>query len=326
MYTKSRIDETLNRAKLGQGLNREEAKVLLNIDNNSSELYELLGLANRASRKSFNNKGEIFAQVGINSNPCSKNCDFCSLGEKHKLMGNGSQLSEDEVMAKVKDFVDAGANEIFLMTTADYSFNKFIEIGKEVRKFIPKSMPLVANVGDFGKKEAERLIEAGFTGAYHICRLREGIDTSIDPQIRKNTLKAIKNSKLELYYCIEPIGPEHTIDELIDQMVIAKEYNVSVMAVMRRISVEGTPLANKGQISELQMAKIAAVTRLAMGNTIRAMGVHEPSIVSLLSGSNQIYAETGVNPRDLVEETSKNRGFSVWDAKKMLKEAEYNIK
>lgn len=324
MYIQDKFDEILLKAQQGNDLNREEAKILLNIHNNSDKFYKLLGCSNLTSRKAFNNNGKIFAQIGINSNPCSKNCDFCSLGEKHKLMGKGSELSEKEVMTKVKDFVEAGANEIFLMTTADYSFDKFIEISKKVKNFIPEDMRLIANIGDFSENEAEKLIEAGFVGVYHICRLREGTDTSINPEIRMNTLNVIKNSKLELYYCVEPIGPEHTIDEIVDQMFIAKDYNVSVMAVMRRIPVIGTPLDDKGQITELELAKIAAVTRLVVGNSIRAMGVHEPSIVSLLAGANQIYAETGINPRDTVEETSKNRGFSVYDAQRMLKEAEYN--
>ena len=36
---------------------------------------------------------------------------------------------------------------------------------------------MVANIGDFGLDTALKLKEVGFTGVYHINRLREGEDT-----------------------------------------------------------------------------------------------------------------------------------------------------
>lgn len=323
MKTAAKVQHVLDKALSGEELSWADAEVLLAVDYNSEEMYSLMSCANLLSRRMFNEKGEIYAQIGINSNPCSKNCSFCSLAKKHGLLGEGYELTEVEVLQKVKDFVDSGANEIFIMTTADYDFERFLSIGRSVKKSLPKDMKMVANIGDFGPEQAAALLEAGFTGAYHVCRLREGKDTQIDPETRKATLTAIRDSKLELYYCVEPIGPEHTKKELIAEMFRAKEYGVSVMAVMRRIPVPGTPLAKLGQITELELSKIAAVTRLVAGDTIRAMGVHEPSILSLIAGANQIYAETGSNPRDTREDTSKGRGFSVADAKRMLWEAGY---
>jgi len=45
-----------------------------------------------------------------------------------------------------------------------------------------------------------------------------------------------------------------------------------------------------------------------MGDDILAMGVHEAYIPCLLAGANQIYAETGPNPRDKEIDTTKGRG------------------
>ncbi len=108
-----------------------------------------------------------------------------------------------------------------------------------------------------------------------------------------------------------------------EAMFFGKEFEASVMATMRRIPVPGTPLHEKGQITELEQAKIEAVTRLVMGDSIRAMGVHEPTIPSLIAGGNQIYAETGPNPRDTEEETSRGRGKKVEDCRHMLNEMGY---
>lgn len=57
------------------------------------------------------------------------------------------------------------------------------KIGMAVREVIPSRMPLVANIGDYGISEAKELLDAGFTATYHVVRLREGIDTKINPMI-----------------------------------------------------------------------------------------------------------------------------------------------
>jgi len=126
-----------------------------------------------------------------------------------------------------------------------------------------------------------------------------------------------------LSYCVEPIGPEHTNEEIVDAIMLGRELQPTVMATMRRIDVPNTPLSSYGQISELELAKIEAVTRLSVGEAILAMGVHEPNNPSLLAGANQVYAETGPNPRDTLVDTSQGRGFSVERCRQMLREIGY---
>jgi len=92
---------------------------------------------------------------------------------------------------------------------------------------------------------------------------------------------------------------------------------------MWRVPVPGVPLAELGQISQWALAKAVAVTRLVVGSTIRAMGVHEAKILPLRTGANQIYAETGPNPRDTVDDTSRGIGASVEACKRLLREAGY---
>jgi biotin synthase len=183
---------------------------------------------------------------------------------------------------------------------------------------------LVANIGDFDYDVALKLKEVGFTGVYHINRLREGIDTTISPKIRIKTLDSIKKAGLELYYCIEPIGPEHNYEEIADEMLRARDYNVGVMAVMRRIPVEGSPLYENGQISSVELSKIAAVTRIVT-RPHRAMNAHEPIQMSLICGVNQLYAEVGANPRDNISNTEKSRGLTVATIRQLLIDAEYEI-
>lgn len=75
----------------------------------------------------------------------------------------------------------------------------------------------------------------------------------------------------------------------------AKDLNIAVMAVMRRIPVPGTPLFHLGKITAAELTKIVAVTHIVV-NPRRAMNVHEPTQMALLAGVNQLYAELGANP------------------------------
>jgi|YelNatPaOPRAMG01_1025707.scaffolds.fasta_scaffold02523_16 biotin synthase len=317
MKIDSEVENILYNVLEGKSLRRDDAIKLMNVNVNSIEMYALMAVANSATRKLFNSFGEVHAQIGINYAPCPNKCKFCVFSVADKNV----ELSLNEVLEKAEWFIKEGANAIFLMTTANYDFDKFIKIGRAVREAIPSKMPLVANIGDFGNSEAKELLDAGFTAIYHVVRLREGIDTKIDPSDRLRTIKAAKSVGLDLSYCVEPIGPEHTPEEIVDAMFLGKELKPTVMATMRRIPVPGTPLAKFGQITQLEQAKIEAITRLVIGDDILAMGVHEAYIPCLMSGANQIYAETGPNPRDAIIDTTKGRGLSVRSCRTLLQEA-----
>ncbi len=323
MKINGRIEYILDKSLDWQEISREEALELMKVDEKSPEMYALMSTANTMTRSKFNNIGEVFAQVGINNWPCPKNCKFCFFGEKWGLVKEPMELSVDQVVFRAREFEKAGANNIFLMTTANYPFEKFLEIGREVRKALSPWMPLSANIGDFGPAEARQLEEAGFQSAYHIYRMREGFDTGIDPEVRKKTLEAIRDSKLALVSCVEPIGPEHTDEEIVDEMFRTMEYKPNMFSVMNRFPVIGTPLAEKGKISELKLARIAAVGRMVCGNRVKNFSVHGPSSLVLAAGSNAVAAESGSNPRDTSEDTSKGIGLSVETARQMLREADW---
>jgi len=316
--------EILEKVRRGNhNLSKSEIRELLDIDNYSDEFYDLISLSDKLSRSKFKNKGYVFAQIGINAEPCSKNCKFCSMGINHYSLDSKWQKDIGTIESELGKLLEQGIDDFFLMTTADYPVEKFIEISSKVRNKLPANNKFVANIGDFNYETAKKLKKIGFTGAYHINRLREGKDTLIDSRQREITIDNIIKAGLDLYYCIEPIGPEHAYDEIVEEIVRAKELKVDVMAVMRRIPVPGTPLFSEGKISAAELTKIVAVTNLAV-NPSRAMNVHEPAQMALLAGVNQLYAEVGANPRDVKSDTEENRGFTPLKAWEMLEEGGYH--
>ena len=308
----------------GTALSKEEAVALLNISNTSNDFYKLISKANELSRKQYQNKGYIFAQIGINASPCSGNCKFCSLAKSNYSVDSQFEKSTEEIIAQAKMIVDENIEALFLMTTADFDKNKFLSIGESVKGILPSNVHLVANIGDFDIEYAEKLKAIGFSGAYHVVRLREGTVTEIKRGTRINTLNAIQSAGLDLYYCVEPIGKEHTYEEIADEMIRARDYKVDIMAVMGRVGVQGTSYENEQGISEIELTKITAVTRI-VSNPRKSMNVHEPKKMPLLAGVNQLYAEFGGNPRDTKSATKNNRGFDLLNVKKMLSDAEYLI-
>ena len=312
----------LRRADSGEPLQRADALQLLAIQNGSRTYYELLGIANRDARRRYSGRGYIFAQIGIEASPCRANCGFCSLAEDVFDPKASFVLPVSEAERITDQLAAAGVDDLFLMTTANFSQDDFLRYAAAIRRRLPDSIRFVANIGDFDDAFAGRLKQAGFTGVYHIRRLGEGMDTRLDPAQRIRTLDAVRRAGLELYYCVEPIGPEHTPEEIVDEIFRARDYPVGVMAVMKRVCVPGTRLYARGEISAAELAKICAVAALCV-RPERAMGVHEPDELCLMAGANQIYAEISVNPRDRSLQTEQSRGASIGRTQQLLQAAEW---
>ena len=318
------MKQLLEKAASGACLTREDALTLLQIEVGSPDYYTLLGIANAWSRAKYENRGSILAQIGIEASPCPGNCAFCSLASSIFPEENSFVLPLATAESIADLLVEQGTEELFLMTTANYTNAEFLEYAATIRSHLPKDMRFVANVGDFDVTFAKELRKVGFTGVYHVCRLREGIDNDLPLSQRIQTIEAAKEAGLELYYCVEPIGPEHTYEEMVEEMLRARKYDADVAAVMKRTCVPGSLLCERGEVSSAELAKICAVGTLVM-KPKRAMGVHEPDVLCLMSGANQIYAEVSVNPRDLSLSTETSRGASMEKARGFMRASNWNI-
>ena len=305
----------------GHGLNHAQAlRLFRELRTGSEEHYLAMHAAADLSRRTFAG-AEIHAQIGVNWGPCRMDCEFCVFGERHGIAIEPIELSPEEAAREAARFVADGAHAIYLMDTADFPLGRFLVVARAVREAIGLDVPLIANTGDFAEDGARRLVEAGFSGVYHVRRLGEGTRSRIPPEKRWNTMRCARAAGLEVASCLEPIGPEHTPEEITDALFQALEASVTMYATMRRVPVPGTALAAHGMIPEAGLARHTAIVRLVAGDRIRGMGVHEPNVVSLLAGANVIYAETGPNPRDTAKDTSEGRGRSVATCRAFLCEA-----
>ncbi len=285
----------------------------------------ILSASRRKSEKASNGLSEVHAQIGLNIAPCPKNCSFCSFAAKNKVFQDYFELSLDEALFRAKQFERDSANAIYLMTTGDYPFDKFIETTQEVRKTLKPETTLIANVGDFTAKQAQKLKDAGFSGVYHAVRLGEGCETTLPVEVRLKTFKNAGEVGLLLGTCLEPVGNEHSIRELVEKTIITREANPVYSGSARRIPIPGTAMAHFGMVTEARMAHILAVVRLALGYNTPGNCTHEPNVTGAVAGANLLWAETGSNPRDVEKETERKRGMTVKDCSHIFEEAEWNV-
>jgi biotin synthase len=123
--------------------------------------------------------------------------------------------------------------------------------------------------------------------------------------------------------CLEPVGTEHTIGELVEKTIITRKAHPVYSGAARRIPLPGTSLAAYGIVSEAKMAHILAVVRLSLGYAVQGNCTHEPNVIGAAAGANLLWAEVGSNPRDSEKETKGKRGMSVNDCKYIFTEAEW---
>jgi biotin synthase len=305
-----------------EGIARDEALVLTRIELHSREAYALMETANRMSRRQFAGKGERHLHIGLNVEPCPMDCLFCSLTRKAGIFKAKMDFPDEMILAWARQGEAEGADALNLMTTGTYPFARLLEIGRMLKNQV--AVPLVANARDINHKEGEQLLDAGFVGFYHAVRLGEGKDTPFKRERRLETIRVLRDVGLKWMNCVEPVGPEHDREEIVDLMLLARQYGATYSGVMRRINFPGSPMEKYGMITELEMARLVAVSRLVMGDVPQAHCTHEPHTASLLAGANLFFPEVGSSPRDGQADTAKGRGRGLAECAGMLREMDWD--
>lgn len=320
------IDDLKRRALCGAPASREDALNLLAFRPDSEEAAYLGRTARELARTVAGNEGRIWSAIGVDCRPCSMNCEFCSFGEQWGLIRTPHEWSDAAIIAAARKFVADGASWVTLRTTEFYGLDRLCTLAKKVRGAVAGDYGLVVNTGEFGPSEAQAMAAVGINVVYHSLRLGEGQTTSFRPEDRRATLAAVRDSKLELAHLVEPVGPEHSDEELADVLLTALEYDATLSGAMARVNVKGTPFESHPQLPPLRLAQIVAVTRLCGGSRVPAICVHPPHREALEWGANVVVVETGAVPRDHSECSDEWQGFTVADARRLFRESGYKVK
>lgn len=320
------IKRSKKSALSGEILDRESIISLLKIDPDSEEGEKLGQAAREVASVVCRDRAYLWAAIGLDYRPCPMNCHYCSLGERWGIVKDESEFSEDEVIGMIRKYVNEGVRWIVLRTTQFYSLDRLIRLARKIREVVPGQYELGANVGEFDEITAGKMVEGGLEFIYHTLRLREGLDTKFNPKDRLATLEAVKNSPLKLVSLVEPIGAEHTNEEIADSFLTAMEYKAAVTGGMARVPVKGTPLGGVPALPQERLAQIVAVTRLAAGFNAPDICVHQASELAIKWGANVAVVETGAIPRDTCCSSKDEwKGFDPDTAKKWFSSRGYQV-
>ncbi|MDR1713083.1 MAG: hypothetical protein LBR39_02860 [Coriobacteriales bacterium] len=322
---RSQIIDIVDKGRLGQGLEDDEILQLYSTDPESPEAFYIMWAGRQLQRQAANNIAEVHAQIGLNGSPCPKNCQFCSFAICNGVRQGKLEMPLQDVLEYIKIYQEQGANAILMMVTATYKFEKLLEMGAAARAVMDKELPLLANTGDMSLEQAQQLKAAGFNGCYHAVRMGEGVTTTIPVERRLETIDNIHAAGLSLSTCVEPVGPEHTPQELTEKTRICINSGALSAGVGKRIMIPGTMLAKYGQLNNLVAGRNVAVYRLAAGLKPRLNCAGGTDLASAM-GANLAWAEMGTNPRDTEERTEKGgRGVDIAFCKKVFNDAGWDV-
>lgn len=312
------IEAILSKGADFEPITRDEALALMHLPLHSKETYALMETARQMTHALAGAKGELHFHIGVNVEPCPMDCKFCSLTPAAGIFKESIEFPLETILDWAREGESKGADALNIMTTGTYAFKRLLEVGELLKREV--SIPLVANTRDITHREGEQLLGAGFVGCYHAVRLGEGRDTPFKPAKRIRTIQAIRETGLRWMNCIEPVGPEHDPREIVDLMFLARDYGATYSGVMRRINFPGSPMARFGMITEWEMAKLEAVSRVVMGDAPKAHCTHEPNTVGIMAGANLFFPETGSSPRDGSADTAKGRGRGLAACRQIMRE------
>lgn len=313
------VSQIINKALDGGMLTLEEGVELLKWDDLSDEAAAVR-LAGRRFSDELLPKAEIHGQVGLNTGLCPADCKFCSFAASNKVFTEPAEEELETVVDYVRLLEEAGSNAVYLMATARYDQEQFLAYGRACADALGGRVPLIANVGDFDHDYAVELKKAGFTGIYHAIRLGEGEFTRLPVQQRWDTIHAAQEAGLLIGTCVEPVGPEHSLEEIVEKTIMTREMGARFSGAMRRTPIPTSELAVHGAVAYARMATIVAAVSLITGTNVTGNCTHEPNQLAAFNGANLLWAEVGSNPRDTKGKTEDNRGWTVARCAELLEE------
>lgn len=309
----------------GNGLTFDETRTLYAVPYDSKEAALIRWAGQKLSMEAANGKAEIHAQIGLDSGMCPMNCVFCSFARSSCGRAERIELPRQDVVDYAQIYEESGANVILLLSTAGYRFEKLCEMAQAVREVISTDMPLLVNTGDLSLEQAKTLKSIGVNGAYHAARMREGADTGIPLERRLATLDNLKAASLKLSTCVEPVGPEHTPEEITEATFRCIERHPLSGGAARRVGVPGTAAYERGMVTETYNADMVAIYRLACGRSMR-LNCSANTPLTASSGANLAWSEVGLNPRDNMQRTEHGgRASNIQLCRKIFKSAGWEI-
>lgn len=294
--TRRFIDDAFDRAMKDTELLTEKDLIrMLSLDPESEECGYLGSKAREIARVKAKNKAQVGTAFGIDYQPCAASCKYCSFGKAWGLIEGEYYVPAEDIEERMRDRIARGYRKFTLRTTEYYDIDRLCDMARHIREHVPGKYCLSVNTGELSAEQCEKLHDAGIDSAFHTLHLREGIDTNFAPEVRIRTMETIRDSSLSFTAGIDPIGIEHTNEEIAERIMFIRAMKPKSMCSMKRINPKGTPVGDLPEVSDRRVAQVAAVIRFATDGGVSAVPMTR---IAMEWGANGSSIGTGANPRD----------------------------
>ncbi len=286
-------------ALAGRAPERADVVRLLQLDPYSVESAYICARARELGMRACAGRGYVYAQIGVDSNPCPENCRFCSFAavncSKRTSEAGPSEVPIGRIVHYAKLFADEGVGLVSLMATVGLDFERYLNMVRAVRASVPDSLTIMANCGDLSAEQARALKSAGANAAYHALRLGEGTITDIDPVQRKLTFRHLRLAGIPLMTGVEPVWRDADVDELADRICEIAELEPFAMGACNLTPVSDADVGGRQPALNGFVRLVAAIARLTCGEAAPIGGI-----------GGVAWVDAGCDPRE--------RGYGADDA------------
>ena len=292
-------------------MNKKEANSLLKLP-----LLELLSLADKIRRDSLGSKFELCSIINAKSGYCSEDCKFCAQSSHCSANISTYSLKKNkEILEAARRAKNSGAENFGIVTSGNYLSTGEIEEIASVIFQIKKEVGvgICASLGALTEGELKKLKQAGLTRYHHnietSSRFYKQIVSTHDFQERVNTIKAVKNSGLEV--CSGGIiGMGEEWQDRIDMAFLLKELNVDSVPVNILVPVKGTIFEAEEPISCNDIIRTISIFRIILKDKIiRIVAGREDALkdfqgLGFMAGANGMFigGYLTIKGRDIAED------------------------
>ena len=283
------IDKIEEKALSGEGISGDDALELIRAK--GSDLYEVMGSANRVARHFRGNRVEFCGIVNAKSGRCPENCSFCAQSAHHATNAAVHGLvEENELVRAARQAESLGANR-FGIVTAGTALRDKTELsrvkGAIQRTLGETSVAPCASLGILEEDALKGLKEAGLRRYHHnletapshfstICDTHE-YDEDVE------TVRAAKRAGLEV--CSGGIlGLGESPEQRVELALELRKLTVDCVPINFLVPVMGTPLEAMPPLEPLECLLAIAMFRLMLPRaSIRVCAGRERNLAGLQS-------------------------------------------
>ena len=240
----------------------------------SLPFFELLKQARAVHEANWpENDVQLCTLLSIKTGGCSEDCSYCAQSARYNSGVEAERLmSKDTIMERAKAARDTGSTR-FCMGAAwrgvrggTQRFEQVLDIVRDVSTL---GMEVCVTLGELGPDEAKALKEAGVTAYNH------NLDTSPEhyPNIvtthtyddRLRTIRNVQDAGMSVC-CGGILGLGETTDDRLKMLEVISEFNPQPESVPINslMPMPGTPLEGKEAVDGFDVARMIAVTRIAV--------------------------------------------------------------